>query len=312
MTKRVEIFAIGDELLHGEVEDKNSPWLCRQVTRLGAKTCRVAQLPDEKEAIIAELRRFLASGSDILFTTGGLGLSDDEKTPSYVAAALERPFEVHDEALRMVQRRYEELADENKVASTRLNEIRKKMSYLPRGASPLENTSGVAPGMILKAKEGAIVCLSGEPEEMKTMFEGALREHLSELFPNAHFHQEILQTRVPDETDLIPAMRHARARHEVSLKTRTTRDEDGLLFWIMISASGADRDEVMERVLTAKRQLKDELSSTSEVEEMNSKVCAETSGPVVLNEEEEGDIPVVATPELALDAQAVAGRDEEE
>jgi hypothetical protein len=37
----VEIIAIGDELLDGDVLDTNTHWLCRRVTRLGGRVGRV-------------------------------------------------------------------------------------------------------------------------------------------------------------------------------------------------------------------------------------------------------------------------------
>lgn len=258
-SKKVEIVGVGDELLLGQIEDRNGPWLCRQFARLGAAPVRLTLLPDSKEAIVSEVRRFLAGSSDILVTTGGLGLSDDEKVSSCVAAALERPFEVNDDALRMVQRRYEELAEDNLVSSTRLNESRKRMSYLPRGARPLENPLGVAPGFLFSSKQGVVAALPGRTDEMKAVFLGPLREHLAELLPGVAFSQESFKTRVKDEAVLISAMRHVRERHDVSIKSRTSRDETGLAFWIMLTASGADAEAVAKDIRAANDELREEL-----------------------------------------------------
>ena len=46
MTVEIEIIAVGNEILQGDVLDSNSHWLCRQFAGLGAMVRRVTQLPD--------------------------------------------------------------------------------------------------------------------------------------------------------------------------------------------------------------------------------------------------------------------------
>jgi molybdopterin-biosynthesis enzyme MoeA-like protein len=276
--KNVEIYSIGDELLQGEVDDANTPWLCRRLSALGARVIRTVQLREEREAVVHELRRFIAGDGDLLITTGGIGLCDNEKMTSFAAVAFERPFEINDEALRMVQRRYEELADQHAVTSTRMNESRRKMAYLPRGAKPLENLVGLAPGMLMSWPKGTIVSLPANHDEMRSIFEGSLSPHLPTLLPNASIHQEIVRVSVPDETLLIPAMRHVRERHDVSIKSRTQREKDGLYLRIVVSAYGTDDDHVAGRVERAIAELRDELAEEARkapivVENVESKVA---------------------------------------
>ena len=60
LNRTVEIFAIGNELLVGQVLDTNSHWLIRQITALGAQVRRGMILRDEYDVIVPEstLRRW--------------------------------------------------------------------------------------------------------------------------------------------------------------------------------------------------------------------------------------------------------------
>ena len=49
----VEILAIGNEVLAGDVLDTNSHWLCRELVGRGARVTRITVLPDDP-ATIAE------------------------------------------------------------------------------------------------------------------------------------------------------------------------------------------------------------------------------------------------------------------
>jgi nicotinamide-nucleotide amidase len=57
---------------------------------------------------------------------------------------------------------------------------REKMAYLPKGATPLPNTVGTAPGVKLSEKNTIIFILPGVPAEMKSMFRNVITPILKE------------------------------------------------------------------------------------------------------------------------------------
>jgi len=88
--------------------------------------------------------------------TGGLGGTPDDLTREAIAAA----FAVPQEALA-------ELADDLRARFTGAAEYAARWAALPRGARPLENPLGGAPGFLL----GNVWVLPGLPREMEAMFD---------------------------------------------------------------------------------------------------------------------------------------------
>jgi nicotinamide-nucleotide amidase len=67
-----EIFAIGTELLMGELYDTNSPYIAGELSLLGIMVERVTQIGDNLSDL-AESFSIALARSDYIFTTGGLG-----------------------------------------------------------------------------------------------------------------------------------------------------------------------------------------------------------------------------------------------
>ncbi|HIC92937.1 MAG TPA: competence/damage-inducible protein A [Anaerolineae bacterium] len=241
----VEIVAVGNELLLGEVLDTNTHWLCRRITGLGGRVRRAAMVEDDVEAIAAEIRGALARGADAVFTTGGLGPTADDVTLAGVARAAGVPLEESEEALAMVRARYEELAKNGYIADASLTAVRRKMARLPRGSLPLANPVGTAPGVVLKVGEAAIISLPGVPQELKGMFESSLQPVLKELFGAGVFVEREVLVDCGDESTLAPIVSRVAADNpQVYVKSmaRCFGSEKGLR--VLFSAAGSDRAKV--------------------------------------------------------------------
>ena len=65
----VEILAIGNELLRGEILDTNTQWLCRLVTARGGRVGRVTLLADIEAEIADAVRSAIERGVAVLFTS---------------------------------------------------------------------------------------------------------------------------------------------------------------------------------------------------------------------------------------------------
>jgi len=249
MTERTaEIFAIGNELLLGIVQDTNTHWLCRRITGLGGRVRRAALLPDDLSVLGEELLRALERGPDLLVTTGGLGPTEDDRTLEAIARALGVPLEEDDQALRIVERRYRELYEQGRVDSPELTEARRKMARLPKGAIALDNRVGTAPGMLLRRASTTIVSLPGVPAEMKDIWENALQPHLERIFGKGFYLERTLVVEVNDESLLAPILReYQRAWPQVYIKSRPKGFDEGLRILITLAMSG--RRPAVERTL---------------------------------------------------------------
>jgi molybdenum cofactor synthesis domain-containing protein len=149
------ILTIGNELVSGDVENTNAPWLSKRFETLGVKVLISAAVPDEAEHIVDFIRRE-SPRVDHLIVTGGLGGTPDDITREALAIAFEAP-----------QERVEPLAADLRSRFRRDPEYAARWADLPRGSRPLDNPLGGAPGFKI---ENTWV-LPGLPSEMRAMFD---------------------------------------------------------------------------------------------------------------------------------------------
>jgi nicotinamide-nucleotide amidase len=249
---RVEIIAIGNELLLGDVLDTNTNWLCKRITGVGGQVTRVAMIRDDIEAISTEIQAALRRKPELIFTTGGLGPTGDDITLLAVAEATGRPVELHAKALALVEARYQELAEKGYVKDATLSEARKKMAYLPRGATALRNPVGGAPAVMLEMGNSTLVSLPGVPEELKVIYQETLPPLLERLFGESYYEEREVIALSGDESTLAPLLaRVVEAHPDVYIKSRARRYGSGVKILITLSAAGDGKEEVEEFISAA-------------------------------------------------------------
>ncbi|HJX37529.1 MAG TPA: molybdopterin-binding protein [Anaerolineae bacterium] len=242
---RVEIIAIGSELLLGDVQDTNTNWLCQRITGVGGQVTRAAMVRDEIGAIAAEIRSALNRRPGLIITTGGLGPTGDDITMQGVAVATARPVELHGEALAMVKARYQYLAENGYLKDPTLTDARKKMACLPRGASALGNPVGTAPAAVLEIGATTLVSLPGVPEEMKGIYEDTLQPTLKRLFGDSYYEEKRVIALCGDESSLAPVLAKVVEAHpDVYIKSRARRYGAGIRILITLSLAGQGREGV--------------------------------------------------------------------
>lgn len=152
----VALVTVGDELLVGDTVNTNAAWLGAQLTERGATVARITVVGDRIADIARVVNEYRAE-YDAVVVTGGLGPTHDDVTMEGVAAALGRPVERNEEALSW-------LTTEGGYSH---GDLVVGTADLPRGARPLHNSEGVAPGCVVDD----VYVLPGVPTEMKAMFE---------------------------------------------------------------------------------------------------------------------------------------------
>jgi molybdenum cofactor synthesis domain-containing protein len=152
---RVAIVTVGDELLAGDTVNTNAAWLGRQLAERGVDVERVTTVPD-RVADIAGVVTEYRDRYDAVLVTGGLGPTHDDLTMDAVAAAFDVPVEESEAALDWL--------DESGYAR---EDLATGTADIPRGAQPLHNEAGVAPGCVIEN----VYVLPGVPAEMESMFE---------------------------------------------------------------------------------------------------------------------------------------------
>ena len=160
MTTTAAILTIGNELVSGDVANTNGSWLAKRLAPLGVETRLLAAVPDEIDTIAEFLRRE-APRVDILIVTGGLGGTPDDLTREALAVAFDAP-----------QEEIAELAADLRSRFTGDPEYAARWAQLPRGARPLRNPLGGAPGFAIEN----VYVLPGLPSEMEAMFDSIADE----------------------------------------------------------------------------------------------------------------------------------------
>lgn len=172
---RAALLVTGDEVLGGRVTERNAGFLARSLAANGVRVERTVIVGDSVTDVAQALLELLASGVDLICTTGGLGPTADDLTMAAVAAATGRPLALSDEALTLVTERSRLVPPRPGVDEATLDRLRRKQATLPAGATVLAPI-GSAPGCALTHEGTLVVVLPGPPSELEAMWLHALAD----------------------------------------------------------------------------------------------------------------------------------------
>jgi nicotinamide-nucleotide amidase len=166
------IIAIGDELLAGYTVDTNSNWIAQRLRALGVALKRTTQVRDRENEIIDQVRRELADPEvTVVFCTGGLGPTPDDRTFAALGQALGRELVVEEAVRERIERRLARMVEANLIDSAELTEGHLRMARIPAGPlAVLRNRVGTAPGVVYELDGTRLFVLPGVPPEMKAIF----------------------------------------------------------------------------------------------------------------------------------------------
>jgi nicotinamide-nucleotide amidase len=160
---RIEIVAVGTELLLGQIADTNSQWMGEHLAAAGVASHFHQAVGDNQERMVLAFRTALAR-SDGVIVCGGLGPTHDDITREAIAEVMNvhlRRDEGGVERIRaMFSSRGREMPDTNL-----------RQADVPDGASIIPQTKGTAPGLICPVGHKVIYAVPGVPYEMADMFE---------------------------------------------------------------------------------------------------------------------------------------------
>ena len=163
---RVEIVAVGTELLLGQIPDTNSQWLGEQLAAHGIASQFHQHVGDNHERILLAFRTALAR-SDAVIVCGGLGPTQDDITRAALAEVMNVPLD-RDEAI------VEKIRAMFGARGRTMPENNLLQADVPRGASIIPQTRGTAPGLICAVGQKVVYAVPGVPYEMTDMFERAI------------------------------------------------------------------------------------------------------------------------------------------
>jgi nicotinamide-nucleotide amidase len=199
---RIEIVAVGTELLLGQIADTNSAWLGEHLAANGVASHFHQAVGDNHDRITLALRTALAR-SDGVIVCGGLGPTQDDITREAIAAvmnvALVRDQEIVDRIDAFFKARGRAMTANNA-----------RQADVPQGATAIPQTTGTAPGLVCPVGNKVVYAVPGVPYEMAEMFERAilpdLRSRMAEVGEEGVIASRVLRTWGSSESGLAEAL----------------------------------------------------------------------------------------------------------
>jgi molybdenum cofactor synthesis domain-containing protein len=165
--KSAGILIIGNEILSGKTVDSNSPYLCRELRKLGVEVKKISVIPDDLDAIAKEVSLFSQS-YDLVFTSGGVGPTHDDVTMEGIARGLGRKVVLHPELEKLVKDFY----------GTDMNPAKLRMAEVPEGTQLIKDEGLIFPVVTVEN----IYIFPGIPEILRKKFEAIKKQFLDEPF----------------------------------------------------------------------------------------------------------------------------------
>jgi len=173
---RVEVVAVGTELLLGQIVDSNSSWIGEQLALNGLDSYFQTKVGDNLTRIV-EVIELALSRSDAVICTGGLGPTQDDLTREALAAVMGVPLEESEEAAERIIAMFG-----CRGRRMPMNNLRQAMK--PVGSEFIAQQPGTAPGLVCPIErpdpvtgepvEKVIYAVPGVPWEMKEMVSGTV------------------------------------------------------------------------------------------------------------------------------------------
>jgi nicotinamide-nucleotide amidase len=199
---RIEIVAVGTELLLGQIADTNSAWLGENLAANGVSSHFHQAVGDNHDRIVLALRTALAR-SDGVITCGGLGPTQDDITREAIAEVMNVPLvrdqEIVDRIDTFFQARGRAMSPNNA-----------RQADVPQGATPIPQVAGTAPGLICPVGNKVVYAVPGVPYEMAEMFERGilpdLRARMAEAGEEGVIASRVLRTWGASESGLAESL----------------------------------------------------------------------------------------------------------
>ena len=170
---KAEIIGIGTELLMGELTDTNSSWIAGRLPALGIELQWVSIIGDDLPRLTEAFKQGMER-SDIIFTTGGLGPTQDDLTREAIAAAFGEAPVIQQEVVDDLERYFA-------ARGGPMPQHNIKQANLIPSARFVPNPNGTAPGWWAERDGKIVICMPGPPAENRSMWEDQIEPQLAEL-----------------------------------------------------------------------------------------------------------------------------------
>ena len=151
------VLIIGNEILSGRTQDTNLRAIAKKLAQRGITVEETWVIPDNPDKIIHSINH-LRTTYDFVFTTGGIGVTHDDKTIACVARAFNQPLVISPVITDILHEIY---------GPNQLDDIKRRFTLIPQGARLIANSVSKIPGIIMDN----VFVLAGMPLVMEAMME---------------------------------------------------------------------------------------------------------------------------------------------
>ena len=157
----------------GELTDTNASWIAGRLPALGIRLQWVSIIGDDLPKLTEAFQKGWQR-SDVIFTTGGLGPTQDDLTREAVAAALGETPTVQEAELENLRQWFRNRGQDMPAHNV-------KQAQLIPSARFITNRNGTAPGWWAERDGKHIVCMPGPPGENRAMWQDEIDARLKTL-----------------------------------------------------------------------------------------------------------------------------------
>ena len=158
---RVDVLAIGTELLLGQIVDTNSSWIGETLAAAGLDTMEHRKVGDNLGRMTTALAELLEK-ADAVIVCGGLGPTQDDVTREAIAEVMGVDLVLHEDLAEEIRAMFGA-----RFRDMPLNNLRQ--AEIPLGASAIPNPIGTAPGVRAEIDGKVVYAVPGVPYEMQKM-----------------------------------------------------------------------------------------------------------------------------------------------
>lgn len=171
---KVEIIAVGTELLMGQIANTNAQFLARKLNELGFDHYVQTVIGDNPERL-KKVTEQAEKRSDIIIYTGGLGPTRDDLTKQTVSEYLNQPLIYDEVGMETIKASFKgRVMTENNLA----------MGLTFEAGHTFPNDVGQALGTAVEHQGHTYILLPGPPSEMKYMFNHYVADYLLDQYQN--------------------------------------------------------------------------------------------------------------------------------
>lgn len=174
---RLEVVCVGSELLAGRV-NTHAAALGVALADIGLVIAREHTVPDDR-ALMRETFREVLKRADIIISCGGLGPTFDDFTREMWSEATRRPMAEDAALVKDIRQKFASRGIAMPPANV-------NQAMVLRGARPIRNPNGTAPGQLLRLGRKTLIILPGPTRELFPMFKADALPYLRAHYRNLH------------------------------------------------------------------------------------------------------------------------------